>query len=276
MSNLRIVYDNVADNATLAASSTAGSLIVDNLKTDIKSEIWRSTGTSATITLTWSPGEIIGMLAMPFCSLTAAATFRVRAYITAADALPAVDTGVQMACPGTPFGEWEWGMVPLGVNAYSYGGGTYGVIWFPASAYEKIVLDIDDSSNPLGYIEASRIVAGAYWSPVNNTEYGAEITLVDTSKQERSDAGDLKTDRGTLHKVLSFDLSLMPSTDRNALWNILRGNGMYSPIYVSLTPESTDSTEEQIFQVYGKLSKQSPIRYQFINQFNTSVEIEEA
>jgi hypothetical protein len=275
MPNLRIVYDNVANDATLTASSTAGSLGVNNLKTDTKAEVWRSVGTSATLTMQWASAELTGMVALPFCSLSSAATIRVRGYIHAADSAPALDTGVQMACSASQFGNWDWGMIPLGVNGYSYGGSTYGVIWFPVGAYEKLVVDLSDASNPLGYIEASRLVTGTYWSPVENADYGIQLAAADTSKSERNDAGDLKTDRGSIHKTLSFDLAYMPSTDRNSLWNILRGNGLYRAVFISLVPEADDPIEEQTYQIYGKLSKQSAIRYQFANQHNATIEIEE-
>lgn len=275
MANLRIVYDNAANRSTITASSTAGNLAATNLLTDTKSEVWRSTDTSASLTMTWTNGEIVGMVALPFCSLTSQATIRVRGYTNTADVTPLFDTGTQLACAGSSFGQLQWGVEALGVNAYSYGGAAYAVIWFGHQTVRKLLIDLVDTTNTLGYLEAARIVTGAYWSPVNNCEYGAEVSVVDTSKNERSDAGDLRTDRGTLHKTLSLDVTMMPNTDRNTLWNILRGSGIYRPIYLSLTPENSDSTEEQAYQVYGKWARQASIRYQFLNQFSAQLEIEE-
>ena len=48
--NVRIIYDNAADRATITASSTAGVLVASNMQDDRKSVVWRSTSTSATIT----------------------------------------------------------------------------------------------------------------------------------------------------------------------------------------------------------------------------------
>jgi hypothetical protein len=272
--NLRIIYDNATARGTLSASTTAGSLAASNLLTDIKSEVWRSTATTATLTLTWTNSEFVSCVALPFCNLSSAATLRVRGYTNVADATPAIDTGAQYACPAT-FGQVNWGQQFLGANSYAYGGGTYGVIWFASTSVKKLVIDIADTTNVQGYIEASKLITGTYWTPTNNVEYGAELTVADTSTHERSDAGDLRTDRGTLHKVLSLDLTMLTSVDRNGLWNIMRGNGMSRPVFLSMTPLSDDPTEEQIYQVYGKLSKQGSVRYQFINQFTTSLEIEE-
>lgn len=273
--NLRVVYDNAADRATLSASSEAGNLVVSNLLTNYKAEVWRSTGTSATVTLTWDASEFVGMIALPFCNLTSAATFRVRGYTHATDSTPAFDTGAAVAAAGTSLEDLGWGSQPLGANAYAFSARAYGVAWFAIVPVEKIILDITDTSNPLGYLEASRIVAGAYWTPDNNADYGADLGLADTSKQERSDAGDLHTDRGMMHKTLSFNLGLMTAQDRNSFWNIIKRNGLYSPIFISLSPESDDTMEEEMFQIYGKLTKLSTIKYQFINQFSSQIEIEE-
>lgn len=276
MANLRVVYENAADSATLSASTTAGSLAASNLLTDIKSEVWRSTGPTATLTATWAAGELVGMVAFPFCSLSSGATIRVRAYTNMADATPVLDTGVQMAAEAPPFDVWGWGSEPLGVNAYAYGGAAYGCVWLNTIvAVKKIVIDIDDSSNPLGYIECSRLVTGSYWEPVYNAEYGVEVGAGDLSKHERSDAGDLRTDRGAIYKTMSLDLNYMPAADRNAMWRILRGNGMSRPVYLSLVPKAQDAFEEQMFQIYGKLSRTSAMKYQFMNQYSSTLEIEE-
>lgn len=275
MANLRVVYNNAADRATITASTTAGTLVAANLQTDYKSEVWRSTALAATLTFTFPTAELVGMVALCFATLTSAATFRVRAYANAGDAVPAYDGPVTQCCPGVDFSNFQWGGVPLGANAYSYGGGAYGVVWFPVGNYAKLTVDIVDS-NTLNYIEASRAVCGTYWSPTYNAEVGATINIHDNSKQERTDAGDLRVDRGTVSKSLSFDLNFLTQADRNQLYNILRGNGLFKSAFISLLPQdATDVIGEQVFQVYGKLTKQGSIKYQLMTMFASQIEIEE-
>lgn len=165
--------------------------------------------------------------------------------------------------------------MPLGVNGYSYGGAAYGVVWFDAYSVRKLVVTLTDNDNTSGYIEVSRLIAGSYWTPENNAEHGVGIVVQDSSKNERSDAGDLFTARGTLSKVISIDLKYMTASDRNSLWNLVRGSGMHKPVYFSLVPEADDPSEEQIYQVFGKVSKQSAIQYQFVNQFSSKLDLEE-
>lgn len=272
--NLRVVYDNAADRATITASSSAGTLTPDNLKTGYKSEVWRSEGLTATLTITWAQAELIGMVALAFSSLTSASTFRVRGYAVATDVVPLIDES-GFAAFGANFDEFAWGMEPIGVNAYSYGGSAYGVLWLSqVHACQKLVVDIADV-NPLGYIEAAYLVCGTYWEPIYTAEAGVTVGMVDNSKNERTDAGDLRTDRGTIHKTISFDLTVMPRQDRDALYNILRGNGMFKPVYVSIDPASEDEVGEQVFQIYGKFSKQNSIKWAHADMFSTHIEIEE-
>lgn len=273
--NLRILYNNAADRSTISTSSTAGSLVPANMQKDRKAETWRSTSTSATVTLTWTNSEIVSMLATPFCNLSSTATFRVRCYTNVGDASPILDTGVQLACPYTPLGMWDWGNLPLGVNAYSYGGAAYGVIYFQANAIKKLVLDIVDTSNPSGYIEMSRMVSGAYWSPANNAELDPKLEVMESATHERNDAGDLFTDIGYISKKIEFSLAVMTSADKNSVMNILRGNGMARPVFLSLMPANEDSSTEQHYQIYGKLSNQATIGLPNWNLYNTTIQIEE-
>jgi len=276
MPNLRILYDNAADrNLTLVASSTAGSLAVSNLLTDIKSQVWRSLTTSETLTATWANTELIGCVALPFCNFTSTATIRVRGYTNVADSIPLFDTGTVLACAYAPFGLWNWGLAPLGVNAFSYGGGTYGNVWISPNWVKKLVIDLVDAANTHGYIEASRLVTGSYWSPAVNAADGASISMEDSSKHLRSDAGDLMTDIGTRARKISVDIANISSDDRAMIMSILRGNGMPKPVYFSLFPESTDPALEQTYQIYCKLSAMSAVATPYFNTYSAPLELEE-
>lgn len=276
MNRLRILYNNIADQASsLVASSTAGSLAASNLLTDIKSQIWRSTSTTATLTVQWSTGRMLGLVALPFCNFTSAATIRVQVYAEPTDVTPVLDTGAQLAAPYTPLGLWNWGYLPLGVNAYSYAGAAYAVIWFTITTGKKVVVTLEDATNAAGYLEASRLVMGSYWQAEVNPDWGASVNIADRTENFRNDAGDLLSDRGSIHKSVVLPLSQMTQTDRAAVFNLLRGNGLSRPLFVSVFPEDTNTQLEQEHQVYGKLAKGSSIASANYAQFATNLEIEE-
>lgn len=286
MANLRILYNNAIDRQTgIATTSSAGTLVATNLLTDLKSEVWRSTTTTETITVNWSTGQTISCLVLPFTNLTATSTIRVRGYTLPGDATPVLDTGAVLASPAGFFGNpGDWGSVPLGtnsfiyggVNSFAYGGGTTAYLYFTPTVVSYLVVDIVDGANTMGYIEVSRLVVGTYWEASCNPDYNAVTLSIDeTTKHERSDAGDLRTDRGTMSRTLTLNMQYLTTDDRDHIYRILRGNGMAKPVFVTLAPGSSDIGEEQIFMLYGKLAKTSAIQYQYFNQFVTNVAVEE-
>lgn len=275
MTNLRIIYDNAADRAVLTASSQAGALGPANLQRERKSAVLRSVGTALAITATWPTPEIIGGVALPFCNLTPTATIRVRGYVEPGDAVPDFDTGAVQACEYARLGMWNWGALPLGVNAFSYGGGTYARCWLQMRSVKKLVIELADPDNPAGYIEAARLVAGAWWSPEQNASYGAGVTPVDTSRPYRNGAGEPKVERGSKYRKLTLSLDHMTPLDRAELWRIVLGNGLSQPLFVSLYPESDDVELEQAHQVYGHLSNLAGITTPYYQAYANNIEIEE-
>lgn len=305
--NLRIIYNNILDlsTTTITASSTASAATpVSNLKLDSKSQVWRSASTGtlnpdgsglyivrANIVVSFVATTIIGGVMLPFCNLSSAAKIRVRGYTGTAPTpgaatntpTPAITGGVvhdstQILCsPYQTFGLWNWGTLPLGVNSYSYGGGTYARVWMPTQlACTSLLIEIEDTQNINPYIEVSRIVAGAYWSPKFNTSFGLSTGSQDLSQHERSESGDLITNRGIRYRNMRFDLNWLPPEDRLEFTRILRGNGLPRPLFISLFPNNSEDYEkEQAHQIYGKLSQLSDITHPIFEMYSTSIDIEE-
>lgn len=275
MPNMRIIYDNVADKAlslTSTQSAASASTVVANLLNDTKAAVFRVLGTVAEFTLTWSTDQVVSGVMLPFCNLTADATMRVRGY-TSTDTL-LFDTGDLDACPGSPLALWNWSN-NIGANAFAYAGGTYGRLWFTPRTVRKIVVTVIDSTNTQGYVEMSRLVCGHYWSPTHNPSVGAPITAVDSSKHYRNESGDLLTEVGHKYRRQSMELSALNPSDRQALWDIMRGNGMSKPIFVSLYPDSLDPALEQAHQIYGKLTNLGALTTPQLQRYATTIEFEE-
>jgi hypothetical protein len=95
MPNLRIVSDNAVDRASsLVASSVAGQLVASNLQTNKKSQVWRATGTSASLRAVFAVASLVSFVGLPFCNLSPTATMRVRATNEAAGTnLLTIETG---------------------------------------------------------------------------------------------------------------------------------------------------------------------------------------
>ena len=301
--NLRIIYDNQVDvsTTTVTGSSTASGLVgVSNLKSDTKSLVWRTATTGISNTAKGNliislPSQTLTGVIIPFCNLSSVATIRIRGYTgttpthTGTTAAPTInttgattvfDTGDILACPYQQLGLWNWGVSPLGVNSYSYGGGTYARVWLPSTAIGVAVtslsIEIVDTSNSSQYIEAARLIIGRHWSPRFNTSFGLSNTIKDLSAHVRSESGNLLTNRSTSYNSISFDLKWMDSSDRLEMMRILKGNGLSKPLFISLFPDNTtDWAKEQTHQIYGKLSQLPGVTHPVYEMYSSTIDIEE-
>jgi len=274
MSNMRIVYRNIADTATtLTANSTSGSLVASNLLTDLKTQVHRSTNTSVTYNLKWSSAQKVGCVAIPCTSVTSTATVAVRLYSDEQATQLVYSSGTLPATPGYNIDPKQWPQ-GLSANTFAYGGSTKIAVWITSqpSNVRAVVIDVTDSANPLGYIDSARLVIGEYWSPQFNIQNGASFEFVDNSENTRRDSGDLVTDRKFMHDMFSFDFSLLPESDKSQLLQIIRSTGTHKNIFVSLLPEDVSAKTAQDSSIYGKRSNSS-IQYQLYSFYAHSMEI---
>lgn len=304
--NLRIIYNNVVDNladTSVVASSTASATTTSaNLKKDGKTQVWRSAtrstpGAQANLIINLGTSTTVGGVIMPFCNLNAGSTIQVIGYtgtlpthtgtvdaptISTTGATQVFDSGPVSCCPYQQLGSWAWGALPLGVNAYSYGGGTYARVWVtPANCTSLVIKIIDNTGSTTGayndkYVEVSRLIIGNYWSPVYNTAYGLSTTQKDLSEHSRTESGDLVTYRGVRYNTMTFDLNWLTPSDRLSFNQIVKGNGLPKPLFISLFPDNpTDFDKEQAHQIYGKLSQLGAVSHPIFEMYSTQVEIEE-
>lgn len=269
MANLRILYNNIADFASITASSYVGTLLPINLRSDKKSKVWRSApGTTATLTVTLTSDKPINCVILPFNNLSSTATIK----LTIKDILGNIifTRGPELATRGK--------VDPSGstVNAYAYAQGNYSVFWLGSIVVgSTVIIEFSDPNNAYGYIECSRIVMGEYWSPKYNTGFGMTMTQVDSSTANRSDSGDYLPIKGPKHRQLSFDLAWMDANDRDKINDIANNNGSVLPLFVSLFPEDGDPLKEQVYQIYGFLMQEPALAHAMHTMYSTRLEVTE-
>ena len=275
VNNLRVIYQNLADltTTTITATTTAGVTTTDNLKKDAKSLIWRSTTTSATLTVAFNATKTIRGVVLPFTNLTATASVTIT---------PTGGTGTTpitglLACPYKQTDSWDSSYLPQGANSYAYGSGTYARAWFPvAQTCTGLTITITDTNNTAGYIEASRLIIGDYWTPTYNTSFGLTSAVKSLSSSSRTESGDLVTNRGIQYNSMSFDLTWLTPADRLVFMKIIKSNGINKPLLISLFPDaSEDFDKEQTFQIYGKLTQVPDLTHPMYTMYSSKIEIEE-
>lgn len=274
MTAMSVLSTNLADSSTTTTTSTAGAYAAVNLSVDTKSLVWRSLTTTESIFAVWYATQNINCVILPFTNLTPNATIRVRGYSDSAGTIQVLDTGTISACPANA--KLLNGFTFLqSQSAYAYGGGAYACVYFGAVGVQKVQIDIVDSTNTAGYIEVSRLLVGLAWSPMYNADMGASLTMQDTSKNVRSEGGDLITALGTRNRKLGFTLSKMSPADRAALAAIFLNSGFRSPLFISLFPKNSDANLERDHSIYGKLTAMSAMTVPIYNAFSAPLEIEE-
>lgn len=267
---MRIVYNNALDRSTsLTASTTNGSLVAANMKTESKSEIHRSTGTNVTYTITWSTNEIIGAIILPCTNLSSTATIRVKLY----DSTPLLiyDTGILSATTGLNFdleGDTHT------VNNFAYGIISKTAVWIEQKfdMVRSCTIELSDTNNLAGFIDCSKIIVGDYWESTYNIENGAQLISTDDSLITRTNGGELVADIGFIYDKVSFNFSLLPEVDKSDITKIIRNVGTNKNFFVSLLPGEIIGSEEQDFMVYGKRSN-SNLTYKLFGYYSHSMEI---
>lgn len=270
MSNLRILYkDIVSNSSSIVASNTAIGLGATNMKSEVKSEIHRSTGTSVAYTIAWAANQSVNTVILPCTNLSGTATIRVRLYDGTSTLL--YDSTAVTAVPGFNL---DVSTVTYNANLFAYGFMSKTALWIPTTyaTVRSCVIDLSDTSNDAGYIDCSRILAGVYWEPSNNVENGIQIQSIDGSNISRTNAGELVYDIGFIYDKISFNFALLSEEDRTELLKIIRKVGTIRNLFISVFPEYTVSTVEQDYMLYGKRSN-AALSYKVFGFYNHSMEL---
>lgn len=271
MNNIRILYNNIADLASITASTAISvEMGASNLLTEIKTEIFRSSTLTPTITYDWaSKVQSINCVILPCTNLTKSSTIRIKLYNTRLSVL--YDSGAITAVRSDNL---YTGPLPYNVNLFSFGFFSKTAIWLPSTINNVSKMDIilSDPSNAFRYIDCSRVLAGVYWEPTYNIENGIQLNIIDESATSRTNAGNLVADRGFIYDRISFNYSLLPESDKVILGNIIRAVGSSKNFFTSLFPNSSNGAEEHDFMIYGKRSNSS-LTYKIFGFYNHSMDI---
>jgi hypothetical protein len=138
-----------------------------------------------------------------------------------------------------------------------------------------MVVTLADPGNLQGYLEAAFLVAGPYWSPIKNFEYGAGMLPVDSTANYRTDAGSLKSDGGTLSRKISINLPAMWPADRTMMANILRSCGKRWPVLVDMYPLNADLELRRDHLIYGKFADLSETTITSLDRYAVPISVEE-
>jgi len=275
MENPKFISDNAADRATITVTPMVAGMSAAAMQNDIYANVCRATGTTMTIVLTWPTAEMVGGVHEAWSNLSASGTHQVLGYADEAGANKVLDTSVALACPWPALKLTGKRWTPAkAANAYGFGGGSHGRVWFANTLVRRLEIRISDPANVQGYIEVARLIVGKALSPAYGADYNPGITPGGTGVAFRDGSGARRTTRGTRFKSMSIALSSFEEADRAVFWEMVSSNGIEVPLVASLYPNDLYTARERDHQMYCAFASAAAMRRPNFRYHATTLELE--
>jgi len=279
MPNLRIITPNSADEATLtAAPAMVASLPVENLQDQTRARVARTAGlaTPQHVYGTWTGPRPCGGFVLWRHNLTAAATLRLVIY-EGQNQTGAIlyDSGVISLGDGMPaWGEQPWGAFQWGGSIFSDWPVAFVNLWFDQVTAQSFDLQLTDSGNTAGYMQASRLFLGPVFEPTWNFEWGADCHWDEDSVQERTDGGTLRTDAADPYRVWQLSLEYLNDGERAALTEMARVVGRRGDVFLSCFP-GVGGARERDYSGVAKLTHGADTPHVRVNEWRANLRFAE-
>lgn len=240
MANLRLLSTNVVDAATLSSSDFTATLPVTNLQVEGRARVARTTNATGTKTINgnFAGTTLCSALVLYGHNLSGTATWRLRLYNGANQTGTVVYDSTTLT-PQTVvgWGAFQWGAEPWGSYIFRDWEQPFYSLFFNEVYAVSFRLEITDTGNPAGYLQASRLIMGRYLTPFFNASYGLSLTWDTNSVQRRTLGGSVRTDRRATFRRLAFDLETLDAGER-ALWlDLARSSSLHREMFVSVYPD---------------------------------------
>lgn len=239
MPNLRLLSTNVVDAATLTSSDFTATLPVANLQVEGRARVARTTNATGTKTINgnFAGTTLCSALVLYGHNLSGTATWRLRLYNGANQTGTVVYDSTTLT-PQTVvgWGAFQWGAEPWGSYIFRDWEQPFYSLFFSEVYAVSFRLEITDTGNPAGYLQASRLIMGRYLTPYFNAAYGLALSWDTNSVQRRTLGGSVRTDRRATFRRLAFDLETLDAGER-ALWlDLARSVSLHREMFVSIYP----------------------------------------
>jgi hypothetical protein len=282
--NFRILSPNVLDDASIGVSPAAEPLLpVAYLQDPGRSRLWRSTSTALQTIIGDFPEPVsISGFNLYRHNLTSDATLRLRFFSATGLGGNLLFDSQPMAIQGSGagtiirkgWGEFAWGPDPWGGGNVFLGWATaYTSAWLDALIVQirSFSLEVSDASNPAGFLQASRMSLGNYFSPRKNISWGMEFGWDDNSTQYRTDGGSLRTDPRESYRKWSLKMAHLADDERERLTEVLRLAGKRKDMFISIYP-GAGGDKERNFSGQVKIVDPLP-RFRYTRHENSEIEM---
>lgn len=262
MANIGLFFPNRCQPAvTVSGGSWLAALPAANVCDPSLAKVARSTDdatASTKIRVDFGSSRSLRAFALINHNLSAAATWRV--LLGASSGGSEVYAGTLATWVDSTF---EAGLVALGMEDGEYlRSGRPAIVVLPAYYTARhLTVEIEDATNPDGYVQIGRVFAGGGLVPEWNPEYGLKDGWIDKSSKDESESGsEWPTARRRL-KTVSFVLAALTLDEGAALHEMQRTLGTIDEVlYV---PDVADPDATQRFGMLGTISEMSALDYPY-------------
>ena len=239
MPNLRLVATNAVDAATLSSSDFTATLPVGNLQLEGRARVARTVNASGTKTINgnFAGATLCSALVLYGHNLSGTATWRLRLY-NGTNQTGSVVYDSTTLTPQTVvgWGAFQWGVESWGSYIFRDWEQPFYSLFFSDVYAVSFRLELVDTVNPSGYLQANRLIIGRYLSPYFNAAYGLALNWDTNSQQRRTLGGSVRTDRRATFRRLAFDLETLDAGER-ALWlDLARSASLHREMFISVYP----------------------------------------
>lgn len=289
MANCIIGFPNHVDAAaaftTVAFSngSWSSTLPLTNLRNPLLSNVARSTNddlTSTKLDVDLGLARDVQVIAIPKHNISRNGYIRVRGSNDVAFSTTVLDTGWVDAWPIVkPFGSLYWGAPGLWDGKLSPEEAANISIPF-VYVHESMVvarywrIEINDTSNPDGYIDITRLFICPGWQPARNMSYGVELGIVDPSEVQISDGGAKYFRKKTKFRTARFKIDNITVDEAlTRAFDMMRTQGITQQVFFIFDPEDTFHLHRRSF--LANMRQLSSLEYPFYNLNSIAFDIEE-
>lgn len=235
MANLRILFRNLVDTATVTASPALASGNPEtNLQDQRRKKTARSTSTSTQeLRFSWPAAQTVNMIALRYHNLTAAAqlaapTYTDSAFTTLKDANAAANCFAYTGLDANDIlTETDFRILK---NSARY--------LTERTDIQSMKATLTDAANPDGYFDVSRVFIGKALTFTYNPPWGGvPLTIEDMSDTMDMADGSIVTNKGEKRRRIDLSHDFFPEAQFAALLAGMRLVGRDRDVWVSVFPE---------------------------------------
>lgn len=307
MANVLLAHPNVADAGTLSGGSWQVPL--SNLQDRRLSRVARSTTAAkadSQFTLDLGVSRLVSVVAVVRHNISTAGLWRLRlsndtgfsrpVFDNAVTVPPAGIDGLRMDFLAQSYASWDpdWQLAwptlyppaSLEWEDDNFWTGSITEEWrreYPSmllvvlpkpTAARYVRLEVDDPTNPDGYIELGRVFVGRAWSPRYNASWGASIGWETDTTVSRSLSSTPYFDRKPGRRVQRFDLGYLSKDEAFAnVFEVQRQAGVDREVLLVFDKDDPINMLRQSY--LGRFRALNPVARAFVGNHSTSFEIEE-